>query len=422
MTPATRASFISDLQQNTDEVTKKLTKQLTKQVSKKIQDDLKLSNLMQVGGPEADPAKALLRSATSNTHSNFKIVQLLQTLELKIQDHSSQAEKETKRIHRELVQVIDQRLDHLLGVIKLSRDLQIDSVHETISKVEGVRDITTSAEDIAQTTLVEKTFATTNPQIKMMLSQMEEVKKVLQDCIRHTDYLSSELLLEVRFNDEVRERELAVDETTIMTITRQFETGQIVSRGVTKGPFGLGTSTANLILYMASPNGWNDFDGRRSWSQMMLLITGRKMDGWSGLEKETGLVSAVEVVPYRWDHRFLPQEAAKVFAGDNELVTVPFPWLNLVVWGGLTPIFKWNRVSKEITISADGVRVTCCHADCCGAVAAPQVDQSIHWFEVKILNPEIYPPMIIGWSSPDVDLQDDGDDGRGAEDPKGCTW
>ena len=124
MAPEIRAAIIAAIQQKADDVTHQVTKQVTKQVTEKMREELKLSNLMQLGGPEADSAKALLKAATSDTHSIVDIVQRLKALEIQIQDRATHAEEESKRVHRDLVQAIDQRLEHLLGVIKLSRDLR----------------------------------------------------------------------------------------------------------------------------------------------------------------------------------------------------------------------------------------------------------------------------------------------------------
>merc|ERR1719506_2817243 len=107
-------------------------------------------------------------------------------------------------------------------------------------------------------------------------------------------------------------------DTTVVTLARHFTSGRIISGGVTKDPFSLKTAI-NLILYMASPNGLDDREGRRSWSQMMLLVAGKKMAGWSEVKKESGHVPAAEVAPYTWAHRFLPEEAAKLSAGGNVL-------------------------------------------------------------------------------------------------------
>merc|ERR1719174_2535192 len=176
MTPELRATVAAAmqaaLQQNADDV--------TKQVTEKMREELKMSTLMQLGGPEADSAKALLKAATSDTHSIVDIVNRLKALEMQIQDRATHAEEESKRVHRDLVQAIDQRLEHLLGVIKLSRDLQIDAVRETVAKLEGFRDLITTAEDMAQTPLVNKTFETTKEHIVSMLPQLEAGKKVLQ--------------------------------------------------------------------------------------------------------------------------------------------------------------------------------------------------------------------------------------------------
>ena len=98
MTPELRATFVSAmqvaLQQKEDDVTKQVTEQVTtqvtKQVTEKMREELKLSNLMQLGGPEADSAKALLKAATSDTHSIVDIVQRLKALEMQIQDRATQ--------------------------------------------------------------------------------------------------------------------------------------------------------------------------------------------------------------------------------------------------------------------------------------------------------------------------------------------
>ena len=99
MTPELRATAIVTLQQNKEEV--------TKQVIEKMRGELKLSNLMQIGGPEADSAKALLKAATSSTNSIGDIVHRLKALETQIQDRATRAEEESKRVHRDLVQAID---------------------------------------------------------------------------------------------------------------------------------------------------------------------------------------------------------------------------------------------------------------------------------------------------------------------------
>ena len=99
MTPELRATAIVTLQQNKEEV--------TKQVIEKMRGELKLSNLMQIGGPEADSAKALLKAATSGMDSIGDIVHRLKALETQIQDRATRAEEESKRVHRDLVQAID---------------------------------------------------------------------------------------------------------------------------------------------------------------------------------------------------------------------------------------------------------------------------------------------------------------------------
>ena len=113
MTPELRDTVVSAmeaaLKQNEDAVTKHVTKKVTKkmeavikkredevtkqvtdQVTKKMREELKLSNLMKVGGLEADSAKALLKAATSDTHSIVDIVQRLKALETQIRDRATQ--------------------------------------------------------------------------------------------------------------------------------------------------------------------------------------------------------------------------------------------------------------------------------------------------------------------------------------------
>ena len=149
----------------------------------------------------------------------------------------------------------------------------------------------------------------------------------------------------------------------------------------------------------------------------MLLVAGKKMAGWSEVEKERGLVPAAEVAPYTWAHRFLPQEAKKVSSGDDERAKVPLPWLNLVATGGVQ--FKWIRFHDEIKITEDGKRVVLSDPDTCEAcvVAEPQVSQGRHWFEVLLLNSGDKCEMMIGWSAPGLPLDDIFNDTD-----KGCAW
>lgn len=88
MTPELRDTVVSAMKQNEDEV----TKQVTKQVTEKMREELKLSNLMKVGGLEADSAKALLKAATSDTHSIVDILQRLKALETQIRDRATQVD------------------------------------------------------------------------------------------------------------------------------------------------------------------------------------------------------------------------------------------------------------------------------------------------------------------------------------------
>ena len=108
MTPELRATVVSAMEtaikRNEEEATKKMQAmekkmevalqqkedEVTKQVTKKMREELKLSNLMKVGGFEADSAKALLKAATSDTHSIIDILQRLKALEMQIQDRATQ--------------------------------------------------------------------------------------------------------------------------------------------------------------------------------------------------------------------------------------------------------------------------------------------------------------------------------------------
>ena len=195
-------------------------------------------------------------------------------------------------------------------------------------------------------------------------------------------------------------------------------TAQKRKRRATKDPFSLGASLVNLILYMASPNGLGDREGRMRWSQTMLLVAGKKMAGWSEVKKETGLVPAAEVVPHAWAHRFLPQQAKEVSGGADERDKVPLPWLNLVATGSAE--FKWSRCADEVTITEDGKRAVLSSplGDLMRCVVAePQATQGRHWFEVQILNPGDDDSALIGWSAPGVPLDETFDDKN-----KGCAW
>ena len=136
----------------------------------------------------------------------------------------------------------------------------------------------------------------------------------------------------------------------------------------------------------------------------MLLVAGKKMVGWSEVEKERGIIPAAEMAPYAWAHRFLPQEAAKVSGGDDERGKVPLPWLNLVATARVE--FKWIKFHPEITITEDGKRAVLSGPDggwC--AVAEPHVVQDSHWFEVQILDPGNDRDILIGWSALTVELK-----------------
>ena len=165
----------------------------------------------------------------------------------------------------------------------------------------------------------------------------------------------------------------------------------------TTDPFSLGASTVHLILYMASPNGLDDLEGRIRWSQMMLLVAGKKMAGWSEVEKETGLLPAAEVTPYAWAHRFLPDEAAKLSSGGDALGKVsPLPWLNLVAKHN--QIFTWDRAIGMVR-SKDNRRVVNKGADWTCVVAKPAATKGTQWFEVRITGGTAF---MIGWASPDL--------------------
>ena len=182
-------------------------------------------------------------------------------------------------------------------------------------------------------------------------------------------------------------------------------------------PFSLGPSLTQLILYMASPNGLDDREGRRRWTRTMLLVTGKKMAEWSEVKKETGLVPAAEVVPYAWAHRFLPQESKKVSGGDDARGKMSLPWLHLVATGEEVTEFKWTRCGDEVTITEDGKRAVLFGSDDANGsvVAEPQVSQGRHWFEVQILDP-VNHWLDIGWSVAGLEVEDP------FEHDRGCGW
>ena len=97
MTPEIRVTVISAMQQAVTtavaSAVKTTTDTVTKKVTKKMRSELTMHNLLQMGGPEADSAKALLKAATSGTHSIVDIVQRLKALEMQIQDRATQVEK-----------------------------------------------------------------------------------------------------------------------------------------------------------------------------------------------------------------------------------------------------------------------------------------------------------------------------------------
>ena len=150
----------------------------------------------------------------------------------------------------------------------------------------------------------------------------------------------------------------------------------------------------------------------------MLLVAGKKMDGWSEVEKASGPVPAAEVAPYTWAHRFLPHEAKKVSGGGDARDKVPLPWLNLVATGGVT--FKWTRFDDEMTITEGGKRALHSGPHHCGAgaIAEPQVAEGSHYFEVQILEPGRDRYIEIGWSAPGVEfitIFEDEDEGKEGE-------
>ena len=150
----------------------------------------------------------------------------------------------------------------------------------------------------------------------------------------------------------------------------------------------------------------------------MLLVAGKKMAGWSEVEKASGLVPAAEVAPYTWAHRFLPQEAAKMSGGDDERGKVPLPWLNLVARGGHPKKFKWSRSHLNVAITADGKRASYSLTNtwACVVAALGQVTQGRHWFEVKLLNVAVNRNIMVGWSTPGIGLSGT------YSDKKGCAW
>ena len=59
-------------------------------MANKMFPELKSSNLIQIGDPEADSAKALLKATVSNTRALSDIVQRLKSLELEIHNRATQ--------------------------------------------------------------------------------------------------------------------------------------------------------------------------------------------------------------------------------------------------------------------------------------------------------------------------------------------
>ena len=99
----------------------------------------------------------------------------------------------------------------------------------------------------------------------------------------------------------------------------------------------------------------------------------------------------------------------------------PLPWLNLVATGGGVLEFKWNRFHNTITITEDGKRAVYSGVPwaCACAVAAPQLTQGSHWFELQIINTgdrKGGTSLMFGCSAPRVRL------GNSCEDMKGCVW
>ena len=71
MTPELRANVIAAIQTAVKQNEDGVTKEVTKQVTKKVREELKLFNLMQIGGPAADSAKALLKASVVARESNY---------------------------------------------------------------------------------------------------------------------------------------------------------------------------------------------------------------------------------------------------------------------------------------------------------------------------------------------------------------
>ena len=111
----------------------------------------------------------------------------------------------------------------------------------------------------------------------------------------------------------------------------------------------------------------------------MLLVAGKKMAGWSEVEKESGFLPAAEVAPYTWAHRFLPQEARKVSVGVNGRGKMSLPWLNLVA-GGEDVTFRWisKRSSSGVRVIKDGKMSVLAHGRSSCVVARPEVEKGRH--------------------------------------------
>ena len=112
---------------------------------------------------------------------------------------------------------------------------------------------------------------------------------------------------------------------------------------------------------------------------MMLLVAGKKMAGWSEVEKESGLVPAAEVAPYAWAHRFLPQAAAKLTSDDDTTTLFPVstPWLNLVARGEAVLNFDNNR-KHPLDFSSDSGESCLFGAEC--IISPLEEEDSTDWF------------------------------------------
>merc|ERR1711934_1198354 len=97
-------------------------------------------------------------------------------------------------------------------------------------------------------------------------------------------------------------------------------------------------------------------------------------------------------------HRFLPEEAAKLSAGDDVLGKVSLPWLNLVA-GSNSCEFTWTHLVGITRLK--GNRQVVHDGTTNGVIATPQVSEGGKMLEVRVINPGTNKYFLIGWGPSD---------------------